>query len=532
MKTKLSNTWISKLMALCLAVVMMLSMSMTVFAAVETDPDTGAITSTGTITVEGMATDNGATINAYKVIDINFDSETQQPVEPVYKWTETMAAWLRGAGATTYGSYIGTNGEVTDAYMNLTASQLSDFYKDVQAANILTNPAATGTMADQTATLTVAAGEYLVIASNSGAVYQPMTAKVDIKYGGTTDGWQIENAIIALKGSAPGIEKEATDSDLSVKIGDVVDYKLTVDIPSYPENAEVTRFVIGDTLSTGLTLDTSSIKIFIGNESTTLPNTYYTLSTDVANSFEFDLTAHYADIKADYSTAEKIYVTYSATVNANAFEVDDLGNDAFIGYTNDPYDDSESKTETTETVYTYAIDVAKYAKGENDLLAGAVFQLSDAEGVMSLVSLGNGVYRPAANGTEATTQDLEAVNGKLMIKGIDLDEYTLKETEAPEGYVLPDDGIVINLVDNEPDGVLDTDEESGTTASGTTLRANSVSVSGKTLSLGVDNTSYEDDGFQLPTTGGMGTMIFTIAGILLMGGAVALIVVAARKKRG
>ena len=123
-------------------------------------------------------------------------------------------------------------------------------------ANILTNPAATGTMADQTATLTVAAGEYLVIASNSGAVYQPMTAKVDIKYGGTTDGWQIENAIIALKGSAPGIEKEATDSDLSVKIGDVVDYKLTVDIPSYPENAEVTRFVIGDTLSTGLTLDT------------------------------------------------------------------------------------------------------------------------------------------------------------------------------------------------------------------------------------------------------------------------------------
>ena len=92
MKTKLRNTWFSKLMALCLAVVMMLSMSMTVFATVETDPDTGVITSTGTITVEGMATDNGATLNAYKVIDINFDSETQQPVEPVYDWTEPMAA--------------------------------------------------------------------------------------------------------------------------------------------------------------------------------------------------------------------------------------------------------------------------------------------------------------------------------------------------------------------------------------------------------------------------------------------------------
>ncbi|HIV41984.1 MAG TPA: SpaH/EbpB family LPXTG-anchored major pilin [Candidatus Mediterraneibacter guildfordensis] len=530
MKTKLRNTWFSKLMALCLAVVMMLSMSMTVFATVETDPDTGVITSTGTITVEGMATDNGATLNAYKVIDINFDSETQQPVEPVYHWTETMAAWLRGDGAAAYGSYIGTNGEVTAAYMNLTASELSAFYKAVQAANILTTPDATGTMANQTATLSpaVPAGEYLVLASKSGAVYQPMTAKVDITYSETEKEWMVEGATIALKGSAPDIEKEATDSDLSVKIGDVVDYKLTVDIPSYPENATVTRFVIGDTLSSGLTLDTSSIKIFIGDESTELPNTYYTLSTAVTNGFEFDLTNHYTDIKTAYPTSEKIYVTYSATVNANAFEADDLGNDAFIGYTNDPYEDSDSKTETEETVYTYAIDVTKYAKGESNPLAGAVFQLSNENGVMSFVSLGNGVYRPAENATEATTTDLSAVNGQLIIKGIDLGEYTLKETEAPDGYVLPDDGIVIVLVDDEPDGALD--QESA--ASGTTLREDSVSVSGNTLSLDVDNTNYEDEGFQLPTTGGMGTMIFTIAGILLMGGAVALIVVEARKKRG
>ena len=58
------------------------------------------------------------------------------------------------------------------------------------------------------------------------------------------------------------------------------------------------------------------------------------------------------------------------------------------------------------------------------------------------------------------------------------------------------------------------------------------SISGTTISFDVENTSADEAGFQLPTTGGMGTMIFTIAGILLMGGAVALIVVAARKKRG
>ena len=49
--------------------------------------------------------------------------------------------------------------------------------------------------------------------------------------------------------------------------------------------------------------------------------------------------------------------------------------------------------------------------------------------------------------------------------------------------------------------------------------------------LGVDNTNYEDAGLQLPKTGGMGTLIFTIAGIILMAGAVTMITVIARRKK-
>ena len=524
MKTKLRNTWFSKLMALCLAVVMMLSMGITSFAYNPT-------TDTGTITVNGLSSDNGATVTAYKVIDINFDNTNQQPVEPVYTWTEAMATWFVGAGAQ-YAAYIDTDNEnaVTEAYTKLTATQLKTFYDAVKGAGL--TAAANGTIVNGTCTLSgLEAGEYLVIAEKAGGTYQPMTAKVDVKYNKDTSGWEIENAEINLKGSAPTIEKEAT-TGTDVKIGDVVDYKLTVDIPVYPDNATATRFVISDTLSDGLTLDVGSITICIGNETTTLPATYYSLNTATTNSFTFDLAAHYKEIRAVYPDAEKIYVKYSATVNENAFEKDELGNDAFVGYTNDPYNDSDSKTDVDETVYTYAIDVTKYAKGTENTLAGATFQLSKDNTVLALVKESDGVYRPAVNNTEATTQDLVvSATGKLTIKGIDLGAYTLEETVAPKGYVLPDGEITITLVDKEnngPDGKLD----AASSATGTTVRESSVSGEGtKTLVLGVDNTNYEDAGFDLPVTGGMGTMLFTIAGILLMGGAVALVVVAVRKRR-
>lgn len=518
---------VAKVLALCLAMVMMLSMSMTVFADVNIE------TNTGTVTVTGMTTDNGAQINAYKVININFDNDQQQPEEPVYVWTDEMATWFAGGGAE-YVAYIGENNEVTNAYMNLTADQLGNFYAAVRDAGILETPDATGTIVNETATLTsLTVGEYLVLATKDSYMYQPMTAKVDIVYN-QQDGWVIENANIVLKGSVPGIDKEVPGGDQTVEIGDTVPYKLTVDIPSYPENATVTKFEIGDRLSTGLTLDTGSIKIFIGNETTELPASYYQLDTVTANSFTFDLTNSYGDLKTDYPNAEKVYVTYNATVNGNAFAENALGNSAFIGYTNDPYTDSNSTTDVEETVYTYGIDVTKYIKGENVTLPGAVFQLSNADGVMSFVSLGNGVYRPAKDSSETNlTTDLEVSSaGKLVIQGIDLGVYTLKETAAPNGYVCPEEGITITLVDDNangnPNGTLD---EGDSTAAGTTIREGSVSITGKILNLGVDNTNYEDAGLQLPKTGGMGTLIFTIAGIILMAGAVTMITVIARKKK-
>jgi LPXTG-motif cell wall-anchored protein len=102
--------------------------------------------------------------------------------------------------------------------------------------------------------------------------------------------------------------------------------------------------------------------------------------------------------------------------------------------------------------------------------------------------------------------------GKLTVTGLDEGTYYLTETQAPDGFNKPNAPVDFVLKDSNNTGALD----------------------------GADSTSYTDGylpktvqnskGFTLPTTGGMGTILFTAGGILLMGAAIVLVVVIRKRK--
>lgn len=531
MKATKKKSIISKLMAVCLTFVFVLSMSMSVFAVDLTEG------STSTITVTGTADDAGATINAYKLINVNYDYANDQLVEPVYQWTDTMADWL--SAHDTYKTYIDTtnSNSVTAAYMDLTAGTLNTFYKAVVEAGILTAADATGTIAENAgvykAELTVGMGDYLVTATAADgktATYQPMHAAIMPDFSG--DAVTLVPAEVALKGSlVPDIDKEGEteDGDQTVAVGDTVNYTVTAGIPSYPEDATATRFVVGDKLSAGLTLTDNSIAVKAGDASLTA-NTHYTLTDKSDGTGDgFEIEFDYAKLKEDFATATQVTVTYTAVVNENAFEVDALGNKAYLGYNTNPYDDGsyDPGTDIEEEMYTFGINLNKEDKETSAKLADVEFQLKDDQGTVLKFRNDNGTYIYDPQGTETTLTT--NANGAIALGGIDAGTYKLVETKAHNGYVLPKGEITVVLADANSDGVLDN------SSSVTYNEGDVMTVTGTTtaniMTINVTNTNSDDEGFDLPVTGGMGTALFTIAGIILMAGAATMVVVISKKKR-
>ncbi|MBO5171397.1 MAG: LPXTG cell wall anchor domain-containing protein [Oscillospiraceae bacterium] len=157
-------------------------------------------------------------------------------------------------------------------------------------------------------------------------------------------------------------------------------------------------------------------------------------------------------------------------------------------------------------------------------MSGAQFELKDAAGNKINFTGTDGTYTKDAQGTAVLTT---GTNGKLTIKGLAPGQYKLKETKAPSNYVLSSNEIAITIKDYKDEdinGILDSKESQSTTEGDTQVP----STDNGLLSITVENTK----GFTLPRTGGIGTVLFTMVGIVLMGGGVLLIAVFLRKRFG
>ena len=540
--------FMKKVTALFLALAMILGMSVSVSAIGSTD--------TGTIRVTGA--EAGVSVTAYRLMDVNYDFDNaNQPVDPVYEWVDALAGWVRE----NYSAYIGTgtDNSVQEAFSTAEADDIAAFYDALAAqirSNSITLDSVTAKADGGAVDITVRTmGNYLVLVENGMNVYSPSAVNLVPVWNDETDAWEMSTpAKVELKSKEVSVTKTAEtadDSDITASIGDRVNYTVTADVPGYPAATldKNKTFNIYDTLQAGLTLDADSIRVtgYVGGTDGTAidltaenaGNSYYTLTTTGAADLDgagvsFSLVFNYDNLKdADDVKFDTIQVAYSAVVDKDALVFNsnadrgNLGNTAKLSYSNNPYATTASYKDVIDDakVYTYGIKITKVdSDDDSQLLPGAEFTVSlseDGSNPISFVKTGDGAYRKAESGTETgdTTVTVGAegsgVQGMLTLSGLDADTYYLTETKAPDGYNKLGSPIEIIIADTEPNGIVNDGTDSADGADGY-----------------VEKKVENSDGFQLPTTGGIGTILFTAGGILLMGlGVIVLVFVILRRRR-
>lgn len=503
------------------------------------------------------------TVNAYKLVSVHTaqldgtNPAVFQPSMPEYTWESGIAGWVR----TYYPDYIGAAADGgnpaddsvqevfstgnEDSSKDISAAVAANFYAEIEAGimggAIQLSPVSL-TVSGKTASKSgLTMGVYLVTATGGTAVYRPTVAMITpVEIGGS---WTItETAQVVLKSSPVSLKKTitavnaASDNVVSgdgkhavAGIGDTVSYKLEVDVPEYPSQSVSRAFIIKDTLPEWLTLTQGTIKVKM-SDGTELQNLSDRIHVE-GQVLTIDLTqAADKTIQNPIDGKRKLLVTYDAKLNAKA-TLGEAGNvsTASLTYSNNPYNEASAKiVDDIATVYTFGIEVTKVQKGTTNPLSGAQFELKDAAGNKLDFTGTAGTYTKAAQGTAVLTTD---TNGKLTIKGLAPGTYKLKETKAPAGYVLSAAETEITIADTNFNGIPDSKEQpttDTTTTQTTTTQTTEKDKDNGLVSITVENTK----GFTLPRTGGIGTVLFSMIGIVLMGSGVLLVAVFLRKRFG
>lgn len=567
---------LSKIVAACFALILTISMAIPVQAQIAKDEK-------HTITVTGKATDTGARVDVYKIIDVKFDYENQQPINPTYVWVDEVANWLIGQKG--FESYIANKNEVPESFAEVSGAELSNLMRKLRDAlikeEIKLDSVVTGLIKNENHQIVfnnMDMGQYLILTTADtkseyrNYEYAPVTANIVPVYNENEKQWFAYDADVTIKGSPAEIEKDVHDH--TVEVGQTVEYTVTVPVPYYPEDAEAKLFRIGDQLPIGITFgetyeENKLVVNAVYENGETLPIgtsdpqkaqcfTYYYQATDCGKEGVFSqdkkkegrdatfiLDFAYDALMDKFATYEKegntfalkaIEVKYQGTINEKAIlrpgdpgypeDADPLENEAYVGQNNNPYDwDSYDTTEDKEKVYTYAINVAKVTEDGKTLLPGAEFQLlkDDKTTVLGFVKLADGKYRlakadePSAEPTTELVVGSEEGNvGKLQLEGLTTGTYYLKETKAPDGYAVLTELLEVKIVDEDEDGVVDNAGDKIDKSANTNI---------------VYKTVINRKPPIMPVTGGMGTILFSIVGIILVVGGVTLITAYLRRRR-
>ena len=345
------------------------------------------------------------------------------------------------------------------------------------------------------------------------------------------------DATVNMKSNYPTVVKKVNDKIADdVNIGDTVTYTLTSKVP---DMTGYTSYVFNfkDTLSAGLTFkEITSVTVGTGenvqNVTAGTGENTYTLTKDGQN---ITITMNNFLASNANRAGQEIKVTYTATLNKDAvIGMNPNTNKAVVEYSNDPKSDGTGKSEPSIVdVHTFDFTIYKYYlkdqnnKEDKTALAKAEFELykgntegtaADEQAKVNIVDEENGVYRQAT-ADEAKAADFTSAkivsdaDGKVLVKGLEAGTYYLRETKAPEGYnkLLSDIKVVIEANYDTTTGKL-------TNYTVTyTYNGNPITVTNADKLTSPEVPVENKTGAQLPSTGSKGALMVTLAGIVIFG---------------
>lgn len=335
------------------------------------------------------------------------------------------------------------------------------------------------------------------------------------------------------------LTKTVADDDKYVNAGQTIPFTLTATIPATETAQGATKpfgsFVITDT-NAQQTLSiqnatTNGVTVALNGSNLTAETDYFT-PTYEGGVLTITFTADgLAELNKNLDQNQTITVTYNATVNTGVTSFNSkLTNSATLTY--DRGSGPVTASSSAVNLYTYGIDLTKTLSDASDKIGAdqITFELyEDSNGALGAkvpVTGSNGIY------WQAKTEESPAVamhvtsgsnSGHVKLYGLEPGTYYLKETATQNGYALLDQPITIVISTSGDVSVSDP------TVSATVNNADAT-VSNGVVQLSVTNTKLTA-GFQLPQTGGEGTLLVTAIGLGLLCAAVVLLVVYRKKSR-
>lgn len=474
-----------KIGALLVAAVMVLSMCTAVFA---TEVGTAA-NDKASLTVRGLVPGEETTVKIYKVV----------------KWDAAGSKWETGRNVTKEGENKDVDfsqneqNEVVINWGNFVSKR--DSLEEVGSASV----------SDGNVTFHgLEIGAYYVYANSTNTTYSPMGEAV-YAYDANTGLMIPANKTIDAKGSTYKLTKafsgeNGTTTYQVVERGQEVPFTITATFPSYDKDATERAFQITDE-PTGMKVTEVTVKV--GGKPLTAGTDYTLVSVnndaDKADGSEITLpAAENQKVRVRFfpsyigSENEHAGQTVTVEVKAQITNADTFANKASSNKGNDTpnvngklgsirinkYDENYSKESAT-----------------NKLLAGAEFSIAPKDGEkIQFVYVGEdkgvSVYKKATTEENGKVTNIVATNGVVVAKGLDDGEYQIVEEKAPAGYsVVHVDNVTIANGDNP------------------------------TITADVSDTKLHS----LPHTGGMGTYLFTIIGVVVMAGAAGAFFISRRK---